>query len=604
MRNSFSISYPRSVWLSSIVILMPIFSVLAAYYQSHLALLLVYLMVGASVFLSQISVDETCDKLFPLLLASATFSLLMTVNVISPYVPNLDIAQELALFQQVYSSGIWVPSISFLYNSALSVSILPVVISAVSSISGTLVFKVVFPAIYSLVPILLYKIYRKMMNPRLSFISVFVFLSFPTTYTELASLGRQMIAEFILAVLLLVLLTKQLKKDRLGPFLTVILTTGLVISHYSTALIYLFLIGIAYVFWLAVKSRTPSEFISVNLVGLSFVTALAWFFLAASGIVLRNISQLYSVVSVGISDLFSTSTVGRSYLVYAAAGVAPINFGILHLANRMIQYLMVLLISVGFIDCIRRQTSGFRNQTIVPFMAPSMILLGTAITIPFFSGALGLDRIYQLSLFALAPCFYYGASALNRLVTVHFRFPTFPQVRIRRLFLIILLFTYLIFTSGWLWSVTLDTPTSYVLDYQRSAESSIAGLRFQHYDYYITAPDVFASHWLATQGTSVGSICADVAAKHGVLALAGIDTNGPFLPGTGTYPKCQANDYAYVSVLNTVTGIETAPVAYSQVGEASGHESFHLMPLNNTSSILQNQNRIYSDGASIYQMIQ
>ncbi len=589
------------VWLFGVVIVIPCISALAGYYLDRPLLLTVYLVIGATIFVSEIRLRKACDTFFPFLLASATFSLLLSVTLTSAYVPNLDIAQEFALFQQVVQVGTWNPGSGLLYNSALSVTILPVVIGAVSSIDGTVVFKIVFPAMFSIVPMMLYKIYRNMMSPRAAFLSVFVFLIYPTTYTEIASLGRQMIAEVIIVLLFWILLTQRLKRSRRGAFLTVLLTTGLVISHYSTAIVYLFLIAAAYVFSVMVRPRTEGRFGGANLIGLSFVTALAWFFLAAGGIVLRDLISAFSNVQKGLADFFNTGSVGRSFLVYSAVGATPVNFEVLHLANRLIQYVVVLCILIGFVACIRKSTR-FRNGTIVPVMVPSMLLLGSAVTLPYLSGTVGLTRIYQLSLLSLAPCFYFGAAAINHVISNHFQvFTRARHIKIKKMIPAVILFTYLIFTSGWMWAVTLDTPTSQALDFQRMAQSPVSTLRYEHYVYYIVAPDFLAARWLVSQGIGGKLLCADAEAKHGVLAIAGVNATGPYLL-TNAWPKCQLGDYAYVSVMNSVTGIGTSPGSSLALGEASGHESYYLWPINATISELDNQNRIYSDGATIYQI--
>src|SRR5208337_4570706 len=112
------------------------------------------------------------------------------------------IHQEFALFQQVTQQGSWTPQVSILYNAALSVTILPAIISTVSSIDGVSIFKIVYPLLFSLVPMILYRTYRKIMSPGAAFLSVFVFISYPTSYIELTQLGRQMIAELIMILLL------------------------------------------------------------------------------------------------------------------------------------------------------------------------------------------------------------------------------------------------------------------------------------------------------------------------------------------------------------------------------------------------------------------
>src|SRR5208282_154497 len=128
------------------------------------------------------------------------------------------------LFVQTAQLRFWQPQASTLYNSALSVTILPIIISEVSSIEGSIVFRIIYPCLFAIVPLVLYRIYRKILSPAASFISVFVFLSYPAAYFEMLSLGRQMIGELIMVLLLLLLLTPRFRNSRAGAILAVLLT--------------------------------------------------------------------------------------------------------------------------------------------------------------------------------------------------------------------------------------------------------------------------------------------------------------------------------------------------------------------------------------------
>src|SRR5208282_4249488 len=130
------------------------------------------------------------------------------------------------------------PQVSMLYNAALTVTILPLIISTVTSLNGITIFKVVYPVLFSIVPLILYRIYRKIMSPGPAFLAVFLFLIFPATYSELTALYREMIAELIMALLLWIQLSPAIRKLRGTAVLVMLLTLGLVMAHYSMAIIY------------------------------------------------------------------------------------------------------------------------------------------------------------------------------------------------------------------------------------------------------------------------------------------------------------------------------------------------------------------------------
>src|SRR5208337_899794 len=185
---------------------------------------------------------------------------------------------------------------------------------------------------------------------------------------------------------------------------------------------------------------------------------------------------------------------------YTAIGLTQVNYGILHLANRGIQYLVLLCIIVGFVTYILGKPSqSGKEAIIIPLMAAAMFLLFASVALPFFGSTLNLTRIYSISLLFLSPCFYFGANAitsgLNRICTLLTR--NRVEIKIGRLVPAAILFSYLIFSSGWVWAVTSDTPTSLVLDFKHMADFlPDASIRFEFYRYYIQSEDVAAGSWI------------------------------------------------------------------------------------------------------------
>jgi len=590
------------VWLLSVVVILPCLSVLGGYYINHDLLLLAYLVAGLTVFAAHFRMRETfADWFFPIFLVSIALSLLMSGALISNYVPHSDMLGEFILYLQTAHFGFWQSQTSILYNSALSVTILPLIISKVSSIDGSIVFRIIYPCLFAIVPLVLYKIYRKIMSPTASFISVFVFLSFPATYFEMLSLGRQMIGELIMVLLLWLLLTARFRKSRTGAILVVLLTTGLVISHYSLALIYLCVISFSYI-----ASRTFAKFSNAansNLLAISIVTTAAWFFLAAGGIVLHTAIGMSTVIVSSLTDFFGTGS--RPGELYSAIGATDVNYGILHLANRGIQYLVLLCIIVGFVTYARKKPTQFGKEAMIPLMGAAMFLLIGAVALPFVGSTLKITRIYSISLLFLSPCFYFGASAITSGLSRIWVRITRNRVRIKVRWLVpaAIMFAYLIFTSGWVWAVTSDTPTSLVLDLRHMANySKDPTVQFEYYGYYILSADAAAGNWYKLYGNG-GQVCADEKSQTPVVILFGGGTQGPDLDHR---QSCEQAKYVYISVMNSVIGLATSQAGQFGMGTSQlvGHESYFIIPVNQTiAPLLPNtENRIYSDGGTFYSL--
>jgi len=387
----------------------------------------------------------------------------------------------------------------------------------------------------------------------------------------------------------------------------VLLTIGLVVSHYSLAILYVILIAFCYfTSRIFAKSLGAESFGTANLLALSLVVSAAWFLFTAGGVVLQNFTADFSAVINGLlTDFFNPTS--RPLVLYQAIGATNVNFGILHLANRAIQYLLVLCIIVGFVAYTRRpKPSDSTQEAMIPLMTASLVLLLAAVALPNFGGTLNITRIYSLSLLFLSPCFYFGAGAITsgfervsarikrKPVRINFR-----GIGFRGAFPAAILFSYLIFTSGWMWAVTLDTPTSLVLDSQRIAHSSNAIYRTPYYATYVLPEDVQGTRWIISHGST--EVCADYDSQKDLVTYGGIvwyggQTMGPlFRFGWG----CSGGDYVYLSVMNLKTQLGTAPGA--SVGPSlSGHPAYILLPVNYTIDRAMGYDRIYSNGAAIY----
>ena len=588
------------VWLLSLAVILPCLGVLGGYFINHILLLIVYVIVGLTVFVAHFRMRETfADWFFPIFLVSIDFCLLMSGALIPAYIPHSDMLGEFTLYLQTLQTGFWQSQTSLLYNSALSVTILPLVVSKVSSIDGSIVFRVIYPCVFAIVPLVLYRIYRKILSPTTSFISVFVFLSFPSSYFEMLSLGRQMIGELIMVLLLWIILTPRFRKSRAGAILVVLLTLGLAISHYSLAMIYLGVITFSYIL-----SRAFTKFsnaANTNLLVLSIVTTAAWFLLAAGGIVLHTAISMSTVIFSSLADFFSPAS--RPGELYSALGTSEVNYSFLHLTNRGIQYLVLLCIVIGFVVYARRKNTQFGKEAMIPMMTAAMFLLLGAVALPFVGSTLKITRIYSISLLFLSPCFIFGANSITSVLSRVWVRVTRNRVRIKIRWVVpaAILFVYLIFSSGWVWAVTSDTPTSLVLDLRHMADyTKDPTVQLEYYGYYIQSQDAAAGAWIKSYGNG-GSVCADEKAQATVVVLFGGEKQGPDLYRPQT---CDEANYVYVSLMNSAIGLATSQSGQFglNVNSLVGHESYFIIPLNETTAptLPGTENRIFSDGGTFY----
>src|SRR5208337_1305537 len=88
------------------------------------------------------------------------------------------------------------------YNSVLSTAIFAPILSKIGNLDIAWLFKVVYPVLYSLVPVALYQLFRKQTSDIVAFLSSFYFVTVLTFSMEMLSLPRQEIAELFLVLVL------------------------------------------------------------------------------------------------------------------------------------------------------------------------------------------------------------------------------------------------------------------------------------------------------------------------------------------------------------------------------------------------------------------
>ncbi len=234
-----------------VLCLLPFISVLATYatnvYGGNLALLgllvviaVTALWVGAS---SSISKES-----YPLAVFAIALAMLFFASLISSNVWGWDSQKELYSANLVLTSGGWNPSLAESTNAVTSITLLAPVLSLMSGVSVTWLFKIVYPLVFALVPLALFVTVRSQTNDKIAFLSAFFVSSLFTFFGEMPALARQEIAELFLVLLLILTVDKYRSavEKRRVYVLFAVFAGSLVLSHYALALIYLAYISVAW----------------------------------------------------------------------------------------------------------------------------------------------------------------------------------------------------------------------------------------------------------------------------------------------------------------------------------------------------------------------
>jgi uncharacterized membrane protein len=597
----------QTTWQVSLVGAVFLLSALsmAASYEAYrdILLLTVFLLAStAFVVLLRRRSERDLDRVFAAVIWALAISLLLSETLVSPNLLGFDVHEEFFTFLQVSAQGSWNPNVLYTlfrpnYGSVLSITILPLIIQSLSGASSDIIFKFVFPIVFSLVPVLLYKIYRRLLEPEMAFVSVFLFISYPSFYFEMIGLIRQEVAEVILAGILLLLLQKLQSRGVVATIL--ILTFGLVVSHYSLAFIYVSVLALSFCYYVLLKRSPKPAGELIILVGI--VLTFSWYAFVSQGSVVTSLAQFGTIVSQSMFlDFFNPAA--RPGTVSVALGLAPLT-GTFHNVNRILQYAIQFILVLGFLHLTRKRNKSLTEKSMYPLMTIGLVLIGAIVVVPNFADfGLNLTRTYHIALIFAAPFFAYGMAWLESTLSKAWSFlpPRFPRgavhIRYRALIAGVLLFSYLLFNIGWVYAVSMEEPYSYVLDSQRMMYSPSDWVKATFYGYYVAPEDVVGSVWLKSYAPRGSYVCADFMSGSGFLvSYAGrlpeyAQTCEHFLDINDTpygNQVLQSQSFVYLSVLNSRYGV------WPEL-EAGGYSLVDLPP---RESIIQNQ--IYSNGGSV-----
>lgn len=235
----------------TIPMIFPVLSILGAFLlNNHGPNFLTMIMLGGiAVYVLLLTIfRKRLDKnIWPWAILLISISILLSGWLRSWFVSGPDISLEYWIFQLTKHNSVWnLSSFNNSYNSMLSLTILPSILSNFLQINDQFIFKLIIPIIFSTISLIIYLISRKILSHLLCFFSVLLFLSMPDFINWYNIPLRQEIGFIFFGLMFLVLFTKQLNPT-LKKVLFVIFGASMIVSHYSTAYIALALFTLTYV---------------------------------------------------------------------------------------------------------------------------------------------------------------------------------------------------------------------------------------------------------------------------------------------------------------------------------------------------------------------
>ncbi len=514
------------------LILLPILSIIGTYivnFQENNIVLMVLIILIAMIPVL-IAFNKLPPELYPLAIFVIALSLLFHRSLISMHLTGWDIHSEYYTHKLIMDNAYWDSKTWGNLNAMLSIVILPGVYSYFLNMDGEWVFKIVYPLIFSLVPLGLYSVYKHQINnEKIAFFSVFFFMSFSTFYTEMLSLARQEIAELFF-VLLIYLMVQDNINPTIRSFLLLTFSASLVTSHYGTSYIFMLLMIVIFLFsrnpigTSKIKSMLP-EF-SLKKATINYFLAFYIIFILVWYMNMSNASAFKSIIQIGdhiynsiFNDFFNPENRDKSVLM--AMGVAnPLvpSFG--RLVHRDLQFITQFFIIIGFLKIIfSREFSRLKAEYFYLITAGLFLLFLSLL--PNFANKLNMTRIYHLVLLAISPLFVIGCIFLTETTMKLINIKKTSKYNHAGLIIILgILIPYFLFNIGFIYEITNDVPTSISIGMERMKDFNITKLNF--YNTYTPEQDVYGARWYSRNKDANKEVYADTDSSLHVLNSYGM----------------------------------------------------------------------------------
>lgn len=570
----------------------PVLGIIGALWGNTFLLLV---MIVGIVILYGLSVSSRTvpSKLYLLIIFVISVALLFHTSLISRYFMGWDIHLENYVFRSTEIKGYWNPPGVGVYGettriaSVLTTTILPTVFSLILDTEAEMIFKIIYPLIFSLVPLVLYRTYESQMSKKFALLSVFFFMSTPYVFygAEPLSLARQMIGElfFVLSMFLLVDKRIPVQKKRI---LFLIFGAALVVSHYALSYFYIFLVVSTFIFMRKWRSHVFSrELLNTASVLLLLAMIFSWYLYVSDAPLVKITEDFKKVYTNFVSDLFNPQA--RSPQVATLAS-PPQN--IVSVIHRIVFYIQNFFIIIGVAELIlkgkkKEIDSKYRSMSIF-----SMFVMVACLAVPYLATAFELTRFYAITMIFLAPFFVLGGeTVINRikkeampLINKRKWSGAIPYKSLVLQLVSVILIASFLFEVGFIGHITNTYPTSVSLDKERRKTLNDLGIRTGSYSLYLPDQDVLSAVWLSEYMSEVLKVYADEDSRYYVLVSYGLipwDQSYPLL----VYPVAEHGRYAYLRSVNVVEGLVVNPT---------------LSNLSDISPALDSSNKIYSNGAS------
>ncbi|WP_301664507.1 DUF2206 domain-containing protein [Methanoculleus frigidifontis] len=421
-------------------------------------------------------------KYYPYVVFSVALTLLYHTSLISMYIWGWDIQYECYLTSNVIQNGFWDPTIQSTCNAMLSLVMLVPLYSITLNLAVDWVFKIIYPFLFTFVPLGLYATFRQQTHESIALFGCFFLIFTFVYYNEMLSLARQEVAELFVVLIILSTIDSNLSRKQ-KIFLFFAFSTSLIVSHYGLAYLFMYILFLTsilvalglslniqnnidhYFRWMQGKLyilsglnlnkiKSPGYRIPLHAILFYGLFILIWYIYTSSSSSFEILLKIVHQVSTNMPSGILNPDTSQGLAVIITNTTAP-----LHEVGKYLHVLAILFITIGFVTSwLRHKWIYFDLQFHLLALSAFSICFG-ALILPYFSSAIGVSRIYHVSLIFLSLfCVIGGMTIFSKFKRIREK-PTHP-LKLFSIFLAI----FLLFNCGWIYEVGHENTTNFAIN--------------------------------------------------------------------------------------------------------------------------------------------
>ena len=438
-------------------------------------------------------------RLYPVVIFLISISLLLLMALRSNHVIGSDTHTEYYLFQTTLDNLHWrVFVMGNALDACLSISLLPAIYQSILNIPSEFLFKILYPLLYSISPLIIYVLSKKYIKESYAFLASCFFMSqFYFLYTTGNS--RTCIAVLFFALAMMILFS-----DKIDPLqkriLFIVFMASCMVSHYSTTYIFFFiLLGTFMGIEILSKKYTVKKVVSLTIALLFFALIFFWYSQITETAFNAGVGFIESTLS-NLNRFFIEESRGGDTRALFGEGI--MQKGIPHMIEFVLTWLTFAFIGIGIITLIRKykmmsfselnfkKPDFLKDKFEVTYFVIALVcsgLLVVMVALPFVSKGYGMDRLYAVAITILSVFFVIG----GMMVSGHLKVRAY-------LIILLILIPYFLCVTGVMYNI-FGVPRAIILNSEE-----------EQYDLmYIHDQESYGAKWLKSNTDEKAKIYGD-----------------------------------------------------------------------------------------------